>query len=165
MKRSMLYGLIAAVVSVLALLAFVIYAQVIQPVIALRSSIVLQGPSMEPTFKEGARLRTKPADPAALKRGDVVLFTDPAKLDRTLVKRIVALAGDRVELRGGILYLNGSQVAEPYTLQTFVANVAPIEVPPGKVYVLGDNRGASFDSRHFGPLPIENVTAIIIEGN
>lgn len=165
MKRSTRFGLIGVGVAVLILANIFIYFKVIKPIVSLRSSVVLQGPSMEPTFKDGKLLRTKKAAPDALKRGDVVVVEDPVKAGRVLVKRIVALGGDQVELRKGVVYLNGTPLDEPYAAKFSGADVAQITVPPGHVYLLGDNRGASFDSRHFGPQPATKVTAVVVVGN
>jgi signal peptidase I len=124
----------------------------------------MAGPSMEPTYKEGDVLRTQ-APKGDLQRGDVVVVADPSNAKRTLVKRIVALGGDTVELRKGELYVNGQAVAEPYANPTWKGDVAPVKVPAGQLYLLGDNRSMSFDSRNMGPVPVANVKAVAVKGN
>lgn len=165
MKRSTLVGLIVAGAAVLLLLSVLTYSKVIKPVISLRSSIVLQGPSMEPTYKEGDLLRTKAVTPDALRRGDVVAVRDPIKPDRTLVKRIIAVGGDQVEVRKGGVYLNGNLLDEQYASRVQTGDMASITVPVGSLFLLGDNRGASFDSRHFGTVPADSVKSIVIADN
>jgi len=119
------------------------------------------------SYSEGDLLRTRPVAPGALQRGAVVVVDDPAKPGRILVKRIIALGGDQVELRKGVVYLNGARVDEPYIASTGFpgGDVAPVAVPPDHIYLLGDNRGASFDSRQFGPVPAEKVKAIVVTDN
>lgn len=88
------------------------------------------------------------------KRGDVVAFrrTDHG---RVLVKRIVGLAGDSVALADGKLMVNGRQVMEPYAPPKLMDSVyfGPVRVPAGHVFVMGDDRRESVDSRDYGPIP------------
>ena len=110
--------------------------------------------SMEPTLDEGDRILVNRMvyhfrDP---KSGDVVVFHSPLK-DEDLVKRVVAVAGDRVAIKSGTLSVNGVAREEPYLLeQDFEGELSEIVVPSGRVFVLGDNRNNSGDSRFFGPI-------------
>ena len=107
-----------------------------------------------------------------LKRGDVVVFkipTDSPYAFETVyglrhrpynVKRVVALSGDTVQIQDGKLIVNGQPIAESYASQEGYMNESPQEtVPPGKVWVLGDNRrlGDSLDSRAYGPVDVRDV--------
>lgn len=75
-----------------------------------------------------------------------------------LIKRIVAIGGDTVEVRGGFLLVNGVQVDEPYLLEEGVMpNFGPEVVPADSVFVMGDNRAVSYDSRRFGAIPLDHV--------
>jgi signal peptidase I len=114
--------------------------------------------SMEPTLHDGERvvLVRGVAEP---RRGELVALDDPEG-GGLIVKRVVALAGDRVEFDDGRLVLDGRIVPEPYADLRHVDGVfagpfAP--VPPGHVYVLGDRRGDSVDSRTFGPVPVSSL--------
>ncbi len=116
--------------------------------------------SMEPTLREGdrillSRLTYHFREPRA---GDVVVFNSPFDEEDDLVKRVVAVAGDRVAVRAGDLYVNGSVVVEPYLAdQDFAGEMAEQVVPTGDVFVMGDNRDVSGDSRAFGPVSTEDI--------
>ena len=84
-------------------------------------------------------------------RGDVVVIRSPQESGKRLVKRIIALPGDSLEIREGILKINGSTVAEPYILGS-TRNRELTTIPPDHYYVLGDNRPQSNDSNNFGPV-------------
>lgn len=126
---------------------------------------------MDPTLADGETLLATRAEvwlaragAWRFRRGDVVHFTDPsasAPFGPQVVKRIVGVAGDVVAVEDGRLVLNGAPTFEPYLGAHPVpgADAAAVRVPPGAVYVLGDNRAplASRDSRSFGPIPIDRI--------
>jgi signal peptidase I len=75
-----------------------------------------------------------------------------------LIKRVVAVGGDTVEVTGGYLFVNGLQVDEPYLLtQGLMPEFTAVVVPPESVFVMGDNRAVSYDSRKFGAVPYEDL--------
>ena len=91
---------------------------------------------------------------------DVVFFRSPIDQKRHLIKRIVATPGDRIIIKDGLVYINGDLLFEPYLNQlTVTTNLPEIEISPGKVFVLSDNRRPleSLDSRHFGQIPFGSV--------
>jgi len=92
-------------------------------------------------------------------RGDIVVFESVDDPDADLIKRVVGLPGDEIVLRNGELFLNGEPQKEPYTNKNLPDpnSLARTAVPKGHVFVMGDNRGISQDSRAFGPLPKENI--------
>jgi signal peptidase I len=116
--------------------------------------------SMEPTLLEGdrillSRLTYHFRDP---KVGDVVVFDSPLNESEDLVKRVVGVAGDRMAVRDGDLYRNGVAVYEPYLSdQDFAGTMDDQVVPAGHVFVMGDNRDVSGDSRAFGPISVEQI--------
>ncbi|MFD5514819.1 signal peptidase I [Streptomyces sp. NPDC127066] len=123
----------------------------------------VESTSMEPTLMSGDHLlvddrayRDHPPRP-----GDLVVF-DGA--DATLVKRVVAVGGDTVAIEDGVLEVNGSAVEEPAVDPKTVDGMyyGPARVPAGTVFVLGDNRRHSVDSRQFGPVPVGEVTGRVI---
>lgn len=127
----------------------------------------VKGHSMEPTLKEKEWLFVNKIVymTGHPKRGDVVILKDPelTNVDRQfLVKRVVAIAGDKVEIRSGKLYVNGEYVQEPYTDNRIEdGDRGPFVVEENRYFVMGDNRhrGASKDSRIFG-----SVEAGLIQG-
>jgi signal peptidase I len=77
--------------------------------------------------------------------------------DVPLIKRVIALPGEKVEIRDGIVLVDGQPLSEPYLNQRTPGLMAPLVVPPLHVFVMGDNRAASNDSRYFGPVAIEDI--------
>lgn len=97
-------------------------------------------------------------------RGDVIVFNPPLDVpsDKPYIKRVVGLAGDTVEIRDGSVFINDVQLDEPYIASGITScrrteQCSRITVPEDEIFVLGDNRGDSSDSRVFGPVPIDNV--------
>jgi signal peptidase I len=75
-----------------------------------------------------------------------------------LIKRVVAVGGDTVEIRGGLLVVNGEEADEPYLLETGgMPDFSPVVVPADSVFVMGDNRAVSYDSRRFGAIPNDHL--------
>lgn len=119
------------------------------------------GSCMEPNLKTGERVLASqvPYWFTAPRRGDVVIFRYPGDPSKNYVKRIVGLPGDVVEIRGGLLYLNRALAPEPYKQIASHGDYGPECVRPGYLFVLGDNRDESNDSRYWGELPCGNVEA------
>ena len=74
-----------------------------------------------------------------------------------LLKRIVALEGETVEFRKGLLYVNGNVISEPYVQFTSDWDLPPRVIAPGHVYVVGDNRGTSMDHHRFGEIDMKRI--------
>lgn len=115
--------------------------------------------SMAPTLEVHDRVLVNKLsyDLHDVNRGDVIVFERPpqeAESDiKDLIKRVVALPGDTIEARDGRLIINGAPLEEPYLDPgDTTTNVTPQTIPPGHVFVMGDNRNDSRDSRYFGPL-------------
>lgn len=96
-------------------------------------------------------------------RGDVVVFVYPEDREKDFIKRVVGIPGDKIEIRHKILYRNGEKVDEPWAWRTEPEgpaprdNFGPVVVPEGNVFVMGDNRDHSFDSRFWGFVPFEDI--------
>jgi len=90
-------------------------------------------------------------------RGELVVFHSP--VGGLALKRIVALPGDRVGVRDGVLFVNGRRVREPYVDHASVDGTffGPVTVPAGRIFVLGDRRANSVDSRDYGAIPDGDV--------
>ena len=117
---------------------------------------IMAGSSMSPTLNEGDRILVRKdsyrdTEPS---RNDLVAFLNPANRRQTWVKRVIGLPGDTLEIKEGIVHINGEAIEEVSGVDLDQANTEPITVPEHHCYVLGDNRAKSLDSRHIGPLPL-----------
>lgn len=96
-----------------------------------------------------------------VERGDIVVFFKPESLASPyddLIKRVIGLPGDTVEGRGNQVFINGEALVEPYLdADVVIRDFAPVEVPVDHVFVMGDNRSNSSDSRVFGPINIDRI--------
>lgn len=91
-------------------------------------------------------------------RFDIVVLQLPEQGEELLIKRIVGLPGEKIEFRDGYVHINGERLEESFTDEnTQPGRQGELIVPPLHVFVLGDNRDRSNDSRSFGPVPIENI--------
>ncbi|HHY97878.1 MAG TPA: signal peptidase I [Firmicutes bacterium] len=124
-------------------------------------SFVVQGSSMEPTLHNGERLLVNKfiyrfAKPA---RGQIVVFRFPADPRRKFIKRVIGVAGDEILIRNSTVFLNGEPLEEGYILDSTLGDWGPEVVPDGRIFVLGDNRNNSEDSRFsdVGFVPLRNV--------
>lgn len=92
-------------------------------------------------------------------RGDIVIFNPPGEHAEPYIKRIIGLPGDHLSIHDGSVYINGQQLQEPYLQADTVwrGSSQDYVVPPGYVFVLGDNRNNSSDSRVFGAVPTSSI--------
>jgi signal peptidase I len=134
--------------------------------------------SMEPTIKKDEYALAEPLDKdAGIRRGELVVFTYPLDPKTVLAKRVVALPGDKIEVRHKQLFVNGEGATEPYAIHSDPAeysepgvpgpyrsrdNFGPVTVPQHQYFVLGDNRDGSNDSRYWGSVPRLNIRAKIV---
>jgi len=112
-------------------------------------AFTVDGPSMLPTLHTGEKLlidkvtyRFRPPQ-----RGEVVVFRYPANPREHFIKRVIGIPDDIVSIQGGSVYINGQMLEEDYLSEKTRGDMAPVKVPQGTVFVLGDNRNNSHDSR------------------
>lgn len=120
--------------------------------------------SMEPTLEINDRLIIEKISYRfrTPQRGDVVVFSPTDKLREqnfkdAFIKRVIGLPGDKVEVKGGTVYVNGTALREKYIEESPEYKYGPVEVPQAQYLVLGDNRNNSYDSHYWGFVPRENL--------
>ncbi len=124
-------------------------------------SFRVEGASMEPSFRNNQyllvdKLRYRLGSPG---RGDVIVFDSPQSSEGTpLIKRIIGLPGETVEIKEGNVYINGRELVETPDFRPIpYSGTSSVTVPPDHYYVLGDNRGNSTGSHIFGTVPRDNI--------
>jgi signal peptidase I len=145
-----------------ALLPAVLIALFVNVFIA-QAAMVEDGPSMQPNLYVGYRMMTEKVsyrfhEP---RRGDIVI-AEPANSQVTLVKRVIGLPGETIESRDGHTYINGKAIDEPWVTNFGGRYLAPTHIPEGYVFIIGDNRPISHDSRAIGPVSIEDIEGRVI---
>ena len=130
-------------------------------IVFLYQPVKVEGTSMAPLLSDQERIfinkfvyRFEPID-----RGDVVVFWYPLDHSKSFIKRVIALPGETVEIRRGIVNVNGKEIAEPYVPPQYadVSDYGPTKVPANNYFVMGDHRISSNDSRVFGPVPSQFI--------
>jgi len=145
---------------ILAILVFALAATITLLYVVFEFSHV-EGDSMLPALQHNDRLLvTRGYD--APQRGDIVAFdaTDQDGQRVSLIKRVIGIPGDSIEMVGDSAYVNGepSSVAPGALIGTDSRTLGPLTVPEGTVFVLGDNRPISLDSRFIGAIPLSSIT-------
>ncbi len=145
--RDLLGSLLPAIIIVLAINLFIAQPRTVE------------GDSMEPTLHDSERLiieliSYRFGEPS---RGSIIVLNMHERHTGPLVKRVIGLPGDIIEITNGAVLVNGQALEEPYVLDVTPGRLAPSLVPEGHVFVLGDNRPASNDSRYFGMVPYQEI--------
>jgi signal peptidase I len=130
-------------------------------------SYAIEGESMSPTFHDGGRVILNGAYRfQSVDYGDIVVFHPPYNSDKPYIKRVIGVSGDRIEIHDDAVYRNGERIDEPYVdgaaTSCFHAPNCVLTVPDGMVYVLGDNRPNSSDSRVFGPVDEDEIIGEVL---
>jgi signal peptidase I len=130
-------------------------------IVFLYQPVKVEGTSMAPLLSDQERIfinkfvyRFEP-----IERGDVVVFWYPLDRSKSFIKRVIALPGETVEIRRGVVYVNGKMVQESYVPPQYadVSDFGPLPVPKSNYFVMGDHRISSNDSRVFGPVPSQFI--------
>ena len=119
------------------------------------------GSCMEPNLYTGERLLGNKLvyHFDGIHRGDIVVFRPPHRPDTPFIKRVIGLPGEILEIRNNQVFINGRHLNEPYLCNAWHDNRSAERIAPGMVFVMGDNRDNSADSRSWGELPLNNVQA------
>ena len=161
-RKALLKGVLE--IPVILLISFVLVFGFVRPVVAAPFHIPTE--SMVPTLKVHDRLLVNKLaydlnDP---ERGDIALFENQQGGKDPLIKRVVGLPGETLELRDGKVYVDGDPLEEPYLERDpckpgypKTCSFGPVTVPRNHYFMMGDNRTNSLDSRFFGPVPEEDV--------
>jgi signal peptidase I len=124
------------------------------------SRLRIEGKGMEPNLKDGQIVTAQPVeDLSSLQRGDVIIFEWNGN---SLIKRLIGLPGETLEIRQGSIIINGEVYDEPYEVMAPEYEQEPIELGQDEYYVLGDNRNDSRDSHQFGPITGEVIKGRVI---
>ncbi|KHD38746.1 signal peptidase I [Clostridium acetobutylicum] len=131
----------------------------------------VDGPSMMPTFKDKDVIFVEKLSlyTHSIKKGEVVTFYSGDAENNIYIKRVIGLAGDVIELKNGKVYVNGKALKEDYLAPdvytgggSFLAENTKYKVPEGNIFVLGDNRPVSKDSRYIGPISLKSLYGHVI---
>jgi len=125
-------------------------------------SFVVDGRSMANTLQDGERLFVNKfiyrfQSP---ERGDIIVFSPKGAPGQKYIKRVIGLPGDTVYIKDGVTYVNGEAIEEKYLPEKMIGDFGPYEVPTERVFVLGDNRNHSADSRFFSIVGFVEYDAI-----
>ena len=117
------------------------------------------GQSMDQTLEQDQRLIVSKLSYRLHEpqRGDIIVFHDPQDPGRNLIKRIIGLPGEILEIRSGQVFINGQPIDEPYLGSTSTRSEPQIAIPDGYYFVMGDNRNNSSDSRSWGLLDTDRI--------
>lgn len=132
----------------------------------LRSSVVeaatIPTPSMLPTIQLQDRVIIDKLfyKFSGIQRDDIIVFNPPKNLDPTgdyWIKRVIGLPGDKVQIKGGKVYINDQELTEPYEMEAPNYTYGPVIIPKDSYFLLGDNRNNSLDSHYWGALPAKDI--------
>lgn len=125
-------------------------------IIFLYQPVKVEGTSMMPLLDDQERIFVNKFvyRLEAIQRGDVVVFRYPRDVSKSFIKRVIGVAGDRVRIDEGKVFVNGQSLAEDYVALGYAddRSYPEIVIPPNHYFVLGDHRNMSDDSRDFGPV-------------
>lgn len=142
--------LIAVVINMFVVRATRVYGQSMEPSLHTDQRLVVEKVSYNPYVRHYLNLDGP-------QQGDIVVLSLPSQDGELLIKRVIGLPGDLIEIHHGQVFINNQALDEPYLDGLTLGNYGPRIVPPLQVFVLGDNRNFSNDSRNFGTIPLKDV--------
>lgn len=122
--------------------------------------VKVSGTSMLPTYRDG-QLLIYSKNITNIEMGDIIIFKNKNTNNSFFIKRVIAVSGDTITISGTDYFLNGHKIKEKGLNQFFDEYEIDLKVASNELFVLGDNRDASFDSRSFGPISINDVIGVI----
>jgi len=132
-------------------ISFILRAYVIQPFrVEMTSMVATLEPNDLVLVEKISYKLHKP------QRGDVVVFVPPNDPTQRYIKRVIGLPGETIKIQNGIVYINGKPLNEPY-ISSSMPDYPEEKIPQDSVFVMGDNRAVSLDSRSFGPIKISSI--------
>jgi signal peptidase I len=130
-------------------------------ILFLYQPVRVEGTSMLPRLEDHDRLFINKFvyHFSAIQHGDVVVFRYPRDPEKSYIKRVIAIPGDRLRIDGGDVILNGRRLQEPYVPDEYrdSRSMPEMVIPPDYYYMMGDHRSISSDSREFGPVERELI--------
>jgi signal peptidase I len=161
-ERSPAAGLLREVAEVV-VLAIILYIGISFAVQAVH----VEGLSMWATLDDNDYLIANKIDYRlhAPQRGDIIILRPPTNNSTDFIKRVIALPGEKLLIRTGVIYINGHRLHEPYLPEEWTNDINPVPwslgdgavIPPNEYFVMGDNRNRSQDSRFFGPITRDRI--------
>ena len=121
--------------------------------------IMVDGPSMQPTLHTNERLAVEKVTRygGLPQRGEIVIVHYPNGTNNNYVKRVIGLPGETVEVKNSVVYINGQPLSEDYVSSEAYADMGAVTVPENSVFVMGDNRANSEDSRYVGAIARDQI--------
>jgi len=142
--------LIAIIINLFLAQATRVYGQSMEPNLHTDQRLVVEKLSYNPYVRQYLNL-------SGPEQGDIVVVSVPSQGGELLIKRVIGLPGDVVEIHDGVVFVNSRPLREPYLNENTLGTYGPVTVPPLHIFVLGDNRNFSNDSRNFGTVPLKRV--------
>lgn len=159
-KMNKVWIAVATTLIILLLAAILILTFVVSPV-------TVQGESMTPTLTDGERIFCVKVG-YNIERGDIIMTHRPGA-EYSVVKRVIGLSGDKISIKEGVVYLNGEALKEDYINKDFsyydptiLWDMEEITVPEAHLFLMGDNRGISIDSRVYGTVSVDQIIGKVL---
>lgn len=148
------------------ILLAICFAIIFQTYVFARKDV--DGPSMQPTFnnKDVIFIEKISTEIGNINRGEIIVFNSKDENNDNYIKRVIGIAGDKINIENGKVYLNGKLLPEGYLPKGTITEPNSINtqyvIPKGHIFVMGDNRGNSTDSRMLGPINLKDIKGHVV---